>query len=326
MKLWSDEIDSYRGEARGFLDALPPVAAFSPCSDPYGDLERQANVTRSLFAERSSQLPNSTSDLAEDRFIEGPGGELRLRVFRPEGGARGLLLHIHGGGWILGSPEMADQQNEALARKHGLVVASVDYRLAPEHPYPAAPDDCEAAAAWLLSDGAEEFGTTGMLIGGESSGAHLALVTANRVRERLGLADQLLGLNLVFGIYDLNGTPSQRCNGGRRDLLDPLAIRTFTEAFTPGMSENQRRHPDISPLNADLSNIPPTLISVGVNDHFLDDSLFLGTRLSAKERLVDLAVFPDSPHGFTSLPSKMAEAFQHRSDTWVSARLIESNP
>ena len=326
MKLWTDEIESYRGEAQDFLEALPPVAAFSPCSDPLGDLEQQANMARSLFAERSSHLPNNTSDLAKDRFIQGPGGELRLRVFTPKGVARGLLLHIHGGGWILGSPEMADQQNEALARKHGLVVASVDYRLAPEHPYPAAPDDCEAAAAWLLSDGAEEFGTTRMLIGGESSGAHLALVTANRVRERLGLADQLLGLNLVFGIYDLNGTPSQRCNGGRRDLLDPLAIRTFTEAFTPGMSENQRRHPDISPLNADLSNIPPTLISVGVNDHFLDDSLFLGIRLSAKERLVDLAVFPDSPHGFASLPSKMAEAFQHRSDIWVSAQLIESNP
>ena len=324
MKLWSEKIESYRGEAQGFLEALPPVAAFSPCSDPHGDLEQQANVTRSLFAERLSQLPNSTSDLAQDRFIEGPSGELRLRVFTPDGVARGLLLHIHGGGWILGSPEMADQQNEALARKHGLAVASVDYRLAPEHPYPAAPDDCEAAAAWLLSDGAEEFGTTRMLIGGESSGAHLALVTANRVRERLGLADQLLGLNLVFGIYDLNGTPSQRDNGGRRDLLDPLAIRTFTEAFTPGMSEDQRRHPDVSPLNADLLNIPPTLISVGVNDHFLDDSLFLGTRLSARERLVDLAVFPDSPHGFTSLPSKMAEAFQHRLDAWIGTRLMES--
>ena len=107
---------------------------------------------------------------------------------------------------------MGDPQNEALARNHGLAVVSIDYRLAPEHPYPAAPDDCEAAATWLLSEGTKEFGAERVFIGGESAGAHLALVTANRIRDRLG--GLIHGLNLVFGIYDLNGTPSQRDNGG----------------------------------------------------------------------------------------------------------------
>jgi acetyl esterase/lipase len=215
---------------------------------------------------------------------------------------------------------MGDPQNEALARNHGLAVASIDYRLAPEYPYPAAADDCEAAATWLLSEGIKEFGAERIFIGGESAGAHLALVTANRIRDRLG--GLIHGLNLVFGIYDLNGTPSQRDNGGLKDLLDPQGIRMFIEAFTPGMSEEQRRHPDVSPLNADLSDLPPALISVGVNDHFRDDSLFLGARLLADERPVDLAVYPDSPHGFSHLPTKMAATFQKRVDAWWGERLM----
>tara|TARA_B100000700_G_scaffold324336_1_gene430214 strand:- start:21472 stop:22449 length:978 start_codon:yes stop_codon:yes gene_type:complete len=321
MRLWTDEIESHRDEARSVLglirEAPKPFQV-----DPAGDLFAQAGNARKLFAERSSQAALEPSQLARESVIEGPGGALRLRVFLPEGAARGLFLHIHGGGWILGGPEMGDPQNEALARKHGLVAVSVDYRLAPENPYPAAADDCEAAAVWLLSEGAKEFGAERVFIGGESSGAHLALVTANRIRERHGLADRVHGLNLVFGIYDLNGTPSQRDNGGREDLLDPQGIRMFIEAFTPGMSEEQRRDPDISPLNADLSGLPPSLISVGVNDHFRDDSLFLAARLLAEEQPVELAVFPDSPHGFTNLPSKMATAFQKRLDGWWAERLM----
>ena len=320
MRLWTDEIESHRDEACSVLGLLPEARSiFGSDIDPVGDLFRRASEARDRFAERASQAAIGLSELAEDRVIEGPSGALRLRVFSPEGAARGLFLHIHGGGWILGGPEMGDTQNESLARNHGLAVVSVDYRLAPEDPYPAAADDCEAAAAWLLSEGAKEFGVERMFIGGESAGAHLGLVTANRIRDRLGVL--LHGLNLVFGIYDLNGTPSQRDNGGREDLLDPRGIRMFIEAFTPGMSEEQRRHPDVSPLNADLSGLPPALVSVGVNDHFRDDSLFLGARLLADERPVDLAVFPDSPHGFPNLPSKMAVAFQERVDAWWNERL-----
>jgi len=321
MRLWTDEIESHRAEARSVLgllrEAPKPFQA-----DPAGDLLEQAGSARELFSERISQAAAEPSESARDHVIEGPGGALRLRVFSPEGTARGLFLHIHGGGWILGGPEMGDLQNEALAQEHGLVAVSVDYRLAPENPYPAAADDCEAAAAWLLSEGAKEFGAERMFIGGESAGAHLALVTANRIRDRLGLGDRIHGLNLVFGIYDLNGTPSQRDNGGREDLLDPQGIRMFIEAFTPGMSEEQRRNPDVSPLNADLSGLPPTLISVGVNDHFRDDSLFLAARLLADEQPVEVAVFPDSPHGFANLPSKMATAFQKRLDAWWVERLV----
>ena len=216
---------------------------------------------------------------------------------------------------------MNDLANEHLARTHGLAVVSVDYRLAPEHPYPAGPDDCEAAARWLLEKGPSEFGASRMFIGGESAGGHLSLVTGLRVRDRLRAGDRLLGLNLVFGVYDLNGTPSWADNGGHPDMLTDEGMRFMVECFTPGMSFADRRAPDVSPLYAKLAGLPPCLVSVGGVDHLLDDSLFLAPRLAAAGVDVELAVYPDSPHGFMALPTAMARAFAARLDAWIAARL-----
>ncbi|MCP4908295.1 MAG: alpha/beta hydrolase, partial [bacterium] len=224
---------------------------------------------------------------------------------------------LHGGGWILGHPEMSDPSNQHLADDFDLAVVSVDYRLAPEYPYPAGPDDCETAAKWLLEKGPTEFGADRMFIGGESAGGHLTLVTALRIRDRLQAADRLLGLNLVFGWYDVNGTPSQRDNGGHKDVLDPDNLRFMVDCFTPGLSEEERRAPDISPLFANLEGLPPSLISVGGYDHLRDDSLFLAPLLAAANVDVELQVYPDSPHGFQGLPTQMAAASAVRTDIWL---------
>ena len=152
---------------------------------------------------------------------------------------------------------MSDPANEHLATHHGLAVLSVDYRLAPEHPYPAGPDDCEAAAAWMLEHGPERWGTDKMFIGGESAGGHLAAATLLRVRDRLDAIDRVLGANLVFGWYDLRGTPSIFGNGDNPDILDPPGLQIMIESFTPGMSDAERRDPDVSPLFADSPACPP---------------------------------------------------------------------
>ena len=139
----------------------------------------------------------------------GPAGTIRLRTFSHEQ-PEGVLLHIHGGAWMAGSPEMMDLLHEIIVDKCNVSVVSVDYRLAPEHPYPSGPDDCEAAACWLIEHAAEEFGSDQLLIAGESAGAHLAAVTLLRMRDKHQAADRFLGANLVFGAYDLSRTPSQR--------------------------------------------------------------------------------------------------------------------
>lgn len=314
MKLWDDELEGYRAEAREMLRFLPEMNEPTSETDPVA----RAQIQRKAFREMA---PVPASDRAEAMTIPGPAGDVPVRVFRPEGKARGLYLHLHGGGWILGDAQMGDPMNADLATRHGLAVVSVDYRLAPEHPYPAGPDDCEAAAAWLLEKGPSDFGADRLFIGGESAGGHLALVTGLRVRDRLKAGPQLLGLNLVFGWYDVNGTPSQFGNGDHPDMLTPEGLRFMVDCFTPGMSEDERRRPDISPLHADLDGLPSCLVSVGGFDHLRDDSLFLAPRLAATGNEVELQVYPDSPHGYQALPTKMAAASTLRTNAWIARNL-----
>lgn len=317
MKLWDEQLEGMREEARNMLQYLPALSQPDTSLDPL----TRARLIREGFGSVMAASPKSAK--AEATTIPGPAGPIPVRIFRPKGKARGLYLHIHGGGWILGNPEMGDATNERLAEQFDLAVLSVDYRLAPEHPYPAGPDDCQAAAAWLLDKGLAEFGSDRLFIGGESAGGHLTLVTGLRVRDRLRRGDRLLGLNLVFGWYDVNGTPSQRGNGGHPDMLDPEGLRFMVDCFTPGLGEEARRAPDISPLFADLAGLPPSLISVGSFDHLRDDSLFLAPLLACAGVDVELQVYPDSPHGFMALPTQIAKTFNQRSEIWLE-RVMKS--
>ncbi|TXM90493.1 alpha/beta hydrolase, partial [Methylobacterium sp. WL122] len=146
----------------------------------------------------SPAMPRSTR--AETMTIEGPGGPLDLRVIRPRAGVklRGAYLHIHRGGWVWGSADEQDPWLERIADTCGFICLSVDYRLAPEHPYPAALLDCEAAALWLAGPGKAEFGVTALTIGGESVGAHLAVMVLLRLRRVRGddLGVEPLGLRI----------------------------------------------------------------------------------------------------------------------------------
>jgi acetyl esterase/lipase len=213
------------------------------------------------------------------------------------------MLHIHGGGWVVGRPEVSDRLNELICDSDRIAVVSADYRLAPEHPYPAALDDCEAAAVWLLANAGREFGSERLLIGGESAGGHLAAATLLRVRDRHRAAARFVGANLVFGPYDLGRLPSQRGVGVRADILTPEELEFFLDLFTPGLDAEARRDPAISPLYADLAGLPPAFFTVGAADHLLDDTLLLAARWSVAGNPTELLVYPGAPHGCIGLPS-----------------------
>ena len=211
---------------------------------------------------------------------------------------------------------MMDLLNEIVADSCNVAIVSVDYRLAPEHPYPAGPDDCEAAAVWLLEHAQREYGSDRLLIGGESAGGHLSAVTLLRMRDRHQAADRFLGANLVFGVYDVSATPSQRGVGQPpgSDILTVEGIEFFAELFTPGMTTDERRNPDLSPLHADLHDLPPALFTVGARDLLVDDTLFLASRYALAGNQTELLVYPESPHGCIGMPSVGAHWFPRMLD------------
>ena len=179
---------------------------------------------------------------------------------------------------------------------------SPDYRLAPEDPWPAAPDDCETAALWLL----DEFGGP-FTIGGFSAGATLAVTTLLRLRER---ADRFRGAVLQFGTYDLSGqTPAGRL----------IRDEYFIEAYAGHVRD--RTIPDISPIYGDLRDLPPLLMIVGALDVLLEDNLAMAARVCAAGGSADLRVYPESQHWFTNRPTGMAKAARQDIERWLASLL-----
>jgi acetyl esterase len=222
-----------------------------------------------------------------------------VHVLEPPGGGRATYLHIHGGGWTMGGASMQDPRLWKTATDCDVRVVSVEYRLAPEHPWPAAPDDCEAVARALEGP---------LVIGGESAGAHLAAVTMQRLRGRF------LGANLVYGCYDLGMSPSQRLWGDRELVLSTPIIAWHLDQVLPGLDREARRDPSISPLYAPVDDVPPALLSVGTDDPMLDDSRFLAARWPGAE----LAVYDGMFHGFDLFPGQPGEASIERQHAFLN--------
>ena len=241
------------------------------------------------------------------------GNEIALRVIAPPR-PRGIYLHLHGGGWVLGGADMQDPMLERIADNTGQAVVAPEYRLAPEHPYPAGSDDCEAAAAWLVKNGKKEFGTDVLTIGGESAGGHLTAVTVLRMRDRHGYSG-FRGANIVYGAFDLSMTPSQRQFGDTRLVLRTIDIQQFYNAFLPTITD--RRMSDISPLYADLKNLCPALFSVGTKDALLDDTLFMHARWIAGNQ-AELAIYPGGAHGFTLFPSALSKSATAKAEAFLN--------
>jgi acetyl esterase/lipase len=290
------------------------------------DLARHVPESRAFYAARGERRgPSSLEELREARaanvpaplprgvtveqVVDSSGREIPVRIFIPENTqVRGVYLDIPGGGFYLGPTAGGDTRNSALAESLRIAVVSVDYRLAPENPWPAAPDDCEAVARWLTDHAEARFGTTDLTIGGSSAGATLAMTTLLRLRDTCHAA-AFAGAALQFGTYDLSGqTPAGRL----------IADEYFLEAYVGHLAD--RTVPDVSPVFGDLRDLPPTLLIVGASDVLLEDNLAMAARLSAAGGDVDLRIYPESPHGFTGHPTSMARAALNDRDAWLAER------
>jgi acetyl esterase/lipase len=302
-KLIDPKLAAYVEEAREFN------AAAAAAENPFQEVD--PSTSEGLEAHRTglSERPTPDGPPAEEVVAEAGGRQVPVRVTRPQGGpARGVYLEIHGGGFYMGWAARSDFRNRQIADAADVAVVSVDYRLAPENPWPAAPDDCETAALWLLEEADARFGASRLAIGGGSAGANLAMTTLLRLRDN-GLLDPFVGAALQFGAFDLSlQTPAAR----------KFADEYYLQAYVGGIAD--RTNPDISPLFGDLHGLPPALLTVGTLDPVLEDSLLMAMRLSAAGGEVDLRVYPESPHGFLGFPIAMAGAAWDDIESWLAQR------
>ena len=260
------------------LEALPPPVA----RQIYRDLAQALG------------LPSPEIGRVFDTAIAGPGGALPLRVYAPRT-ARSqqplpLLLYVHGGGFVIGDLETHDKVCRTLCHHAEMLVVAVDYRLAPEHPFPAAPDDVEATLRWLLAN-ADSLGADPQRIAvvGDSAGAQLALVAARRVK---AAAVRALGLIYPVAQHPDETSPSYQENGEGK-FLTVGAMRWFTASYLGGQSPE---HPDMALLQSDLAGLPATWLATMGHDPLRDEGHALALRAEAAGVAVTHHHYPGAIH------------------------------
>lgn len=221
-----------------------------------------------------------------------------LVVAEPVGAVRGAVLHIHGGGWCIGSARSLTSALARWASELSAVVASVEYRLAPEHIHPAAIDDCERAALWWTEHVRANHGIRRSLIAGESAGAHLALLTTLRLRRRHDI--RLDGACFTYGLYDFaNGLPSRTIADDGALMIDSRRLEFYRKAYLGDPA--RALDAEVSPLRADLAaftDLPPALFATGTLDPLADDSVLMCDRWRRAGNRAWLATYEGAPHAF----------------------------
>jgi acetyl esterase len=216
-----------------------------------------------------------------------------VRTYTPKDGEPvGTLAWFHGGGWVIGDRDTADTTARKLANRAGCTVVSVDYRLAPEHPFPAAIDDCWAVVQALAADAA----TGPLAVGGDSAGGNLAAVCAIKARDAgIRLAEQLL----VYPVTDCSTESASYVENGEGKLLTAATMRWFRGHY---VGDEHGADPDASPLlAADLAGVAPAHVVTAGHDPLRDEGDAYAERLAAAGVTVDHDRYPTMIHGFIAL-------------------------
>jgi acetyl esterase len=237
----------------------------------------------------------------DDRLIPADGTDVPVRVYTPHdaiGGSAPFLLWIHGGGWVIGDLDTADATARALANRSGAVTVSVDYRLAPEHPAPAALEDCLAALTWCVENG-ELLGVDAsrVAVGGDSAGGNLAACLCQRVRDEFGpdIDFQLL----VYPVTDCTLSSPSMDENAEGYYLTRAAMEWFVSCY---VGSGDPKDPSVSPLHAEnLAGLPPALVITAELDPLRDEGEAYATALREAGVPVELLRYDGQIHGFVGM-------------------------
>ncbi|HEX4356199.1 MAG TPA: alpha/beta hydrolase [Pseudonocardia sp.] len=259
------------------------------------DARRGLHRLAELVAPEPALEPHSI----EDTTMPGPAGDIALRTYRPTPDPAPTVVYFHGGGWMTGSIATHDFLARKLAGVSGLVFVSVDYRLAPEHPFPAGLDDCLAATDWV-AEHLPDFGghPDGISVAGDSSGGNLAAVVARKCRDR---GRRLTAQLLLYPVIDSAGDYPSRAAHGSGYLLTLDDIVTSARNYLGDRTE-LITSPDVAPIRAtDLSGVAPAVIGVAHHDPLRDEGLAYAAELASAGVDVFARDYPGLIHTFASL-------------------------
>jgi acetyl esterase len=288
-------------QVQTLLDAMAQVG--SPQIHEVSPDEARA-MLRNLAA---MEVPEEVQRV-DDRLVPSDAGDIPVRVYTPHaavGEAHGVLVWYHGGGFVIGDLETADATCRALANRAGCVVVSVDYRLAPEHPAPAALDDCVAALIWTV----ENFELLGVdaskvAVGGDSAGGNLAALVCQRVRAEFGpdIDFQLL----VYPVTDLTMSHPSIDENAEGYFLTKQAMAWFIAHY---LGDGEPKDPAVSPLHADdVAGLPPALVITAELDPLRDEGEAYAARLRDAGVPTDLLRYEGQIHGFFAMAAMLDDA------------------
>jgi acetyl esterase len=277
---------------------VPPMHAEPP------PLARVSYRNRRFFAQ--SEPP--TVSLIHDKRIQGPGGDLGIRIYRgtPGDDLRGALVFFHGGGWVIGDLDTHDIVCRQLALAGGFSVISVDYRLGPEHRFPAAVDDCIAATRWVREHAqALQIDPDRIAVGGDSAGGNLAAVVSIALRDagEAWLRFQLL----IYPVTDMRQIADSHQRNGEGYLLTAEALRWFRDHYMGGDGNpNDWRASPL--LAASLAGLPPAMVMTAGYDPLRDEGRQYADALSAAGTQAQYVCFERQIHGFVNMMRVIPEA------------------
>ena len=279
-------------------------AAGAPPMDSLSPEEARATTDFSALAGAPEEVGK-----VENRNIPGPGGEIPVRIYTPNGeGPFPALVYYHGGGWVIGNLETVDVPCRLLANRANCVVVSVDYRLAPEHKFPAAADDSYAAAKWVVENADSiQVDAESVAIGGDSAGGNLAAVVALMARDKgeISLAYQML----VYPVTNHSYATESYTENADGYLLTKDSMVWFWNHYL--RNEEDGKNPYASPLQAeDLSGLPPALVLTGEFDPLRDEGEAYAERLREAGVQVEAKRYDGMIHGYFWMPGVLEQGRQ----------------